>query len=409
MPRRVRIVPSGFFDRVYGRPESLPAPPLEEIEGVPLLFGKPVVERVRDTLVVHADLVASAYFLLTRYEEWIRPGVRDEHGRFPGKESLPYRAGFLDRPIVDEYGALLRRWAREMGIDAPEPKRKFSVLLTHDVDSLGRCPRWHQAAGPLVRAMLLRQRWNSAVRDALVSAGLRRHAHDNLADVLAMDRELVDRAPDRVRRLFFFPAGGEDSADPTWCRLSDRRVRRAMIEVCESGAEVALHASYEAGVRPQRIAGEKRRLEQVLGRPLSKNRHHFLAWRETRDGRQLRSAGITWDSTLGYADAVGFRLGTCRPVPLFDPAARELLDIEEHPLVVMDNTLSAPKYMGLGEKEAFDRVARLMEATRRHGGEFVMLWHNTRLAQDGGGYHRGLYARLLSHLAELLTHCGEST
>lgn len=37
---RVVIIPSPFFrDEVYGTSESMPKLPLEEIEGVPLLFG----------------------------------------------------------------------------------------------------------------------------------------------------------------------------------------------------------------------------------------------------------------------------------------------------------------------------------------------------------------------------------
>ena len=39
---RVVIIPSPFFrDEVYGTAESIPKLPLEEIEGIPLLFGSP--------------------------------------------------------------------------------------------------------------------------------------------------------------------------------------------------------------------------------------------------------------------------------------------------------------------------------------------------------------------------------
>ncbi len=75
-PRRdsptVQIVPSGFFGDGYGRRESLPTLPLSEIDGVPTLFGAPVIQRLGNTLVVKSDIVASAYFMLTRYEEWVR-------------------------------------------------------------------------------------------------------------------------------------------------------------------------------------------------------------------------------------------------------------------------------------------------------------------------------------------------
>jgi hypothetical protein len=72
------------------------------MEGLPFLFGTENIEYEKDTIVVHADLVASAFFLLTRYEEFVKRSVRDEHGRFPDIKSLLYLAEFIDRQIIEE-------------------------------------------------------------------------------------------------------------------------------------------------------------------------------------------------------------------------------------------------------------------------------------------------------------------
>ena len=120
----VVIIPSGFFDEhIYGTQASMPQLPLREVQGIPLLFGSPKEEWVGDTWVVHADIIASTYFLVSRYEEMMRRDVRDAHGRFPGRDSLPYRAGFLHRPIVDEYRLLLHRWIRQSRLRVPEIKK----------------------------------------------------------------------------------------------------------------------------------------------------------------------------------------------------------------------------------------------------------------------------------------------
>lgn len=137
----VVIVPSNFTKAIEeGAEPALPEIPLHNIHATPILFGTPVVKTTinkqgNKRLVIHADIIASAFFLLTRYEEVIRREVRDTFGRFPGRESLPYRAGFINRPIVDEYAAMLRQWLREVGVDIPEPPRAVDkVYLTHDVD-----------------------------------------------------------------------------------------------------------------------------------------------------------------------------------------------------------------------------------------------------------------------------------
>jgi len=135
------IVPSDFFETANSeRANSVPKLPLQEIEGIPLLFGKSLVERKKDTLVVYADLIASAFFLLSRFEETTNFQNRDEHGRFRGIHSLPYRAGFLHRPVVDEYGVLLRKYLRECGLPLSDEKTGFSrIFLTHDVDTPFYC------------------------------------------------------------------------------------------------------------------------------------------------------------------------------------------------------------------------------------------------------------------------------
>ena len=102
---KVVIMPSGFFDvGVYGTDAADPKLSLLEWEGVPLLFGTPCVTRAYagGPILIHADIVASTYYLVSRYEEMYRRTERDAYGRFPGKKSLPYRAGFLHRPIVEE-------------------------------------------------------------------------------------------------------------------------------------------------------------------------------------------------------------------------------------------------------------------------------------------------------------------
>ena len=397
----VRIIPSGFFGSVYGTPPSLPDIPLKEIEGVPLLFGEPEVARRGSQLIVRADIVASAYFLLTRYEEWVRREVRDAHGRFPGKESLPYRAGFIDRPIVEEYAELLRKWAKEVGIHVPAPRRRFSVLLTHDVDTIGIKRNPIQPLRSLASGLLRRQPIGSALRNAAMALGFRPDPRDNLDDVVLLDRRLADRIElNRCQSLYFFMAGGRTPFDGSY-NIRRFKARNAVRTVLNSGAGIGLHASYEAGQRPDLIARERANLEKVAGVPIYRNRHHFLTWREPEDAKRLSTAGITWDATLGYADVAGFRLGVCHPVPLFDPIERQPLEIEEHPLIVMDCTLSNEGYMNLDEQAAFDHVCKLADATLRHQGEFVVLWHNTVLAPTDPTYHSRLYPRILDYLAGL--------
>ena len=114
----------------------------------------------------------------------------------------------------------------------------------------------------------------------------------------------------------------------------------------------------------------------------------------------LEDAGITDDYTMGYADQVGFRLGTARPVRCIYPATRHLSRrLTLHPLTVMECTLSAERYMHLDEREAFRIIIELAEETRRAHGSLTLLWHNTS-ATPRAGYLKNLYSRTLVLLAD---------
>jgi hypothetical protein len=243
---------------------------------------------------------------------------------------------------------------------------------------------------------------HEAFRESAIAAGLQSDPLDNLDEVAQLDQWLTGRfLPERCRSLYFFMAGGNSQHDAGY-RVGDRKILNRLRQVARSGAEIGLHASYEAGINPARVGVERQALQEVTGIPVQKSRHHYLAWREPEHGKAIAEGGICWDATLGYADVAGFRLGVCRPVPLFDPIQQRLLGIEEHPLVVMDCSLDRPNYMNLGEEAAFDCVCRLIDETYRHQGEFVCVWHNTVLASTDTSYHKRLYPRVLDYLAGLL-------
>lgn len=392
---RLHIVQSDFFGKHYGKVESLPRLPLKEIEGVPFLYGNPQIERRGSVLIVHADIIASAFFLVTRYEEMVRRDIRDEHGRFPGRQSLPYRAGFIDRPVVDEYSLLMRTWLRQVGVDIPGPQRRFSVLLSHDVDHI---QKYRSLPLTVARVLLGRRPWRELQDNFRVLSGSKKDPFDTFDKMIQLDNQCLGATDEvQIKTAYFFLAGNICPQDKGYCINSE--LAKAVIEkVKDSGAIVGLHTSYYGGMHPENIVPEKTALEQATGCSIHHNRHHYLAWREIEDGQALAQAGIDWDSTLGYADVAGFRLGVCRPIQLFDPIRCKLLGIEEHPLILMDRTLSEDKYMGLNMDEAWEYCQKLLVQVRRYNGEFTMLWHNTMFEIGPNNYHPELYQKILKEL-----------
>lgn len=395
---RVVILPSPFFnENIYGTPASRPVLPLPEIAGVPFLFGEPDVERVDDTIVVHADIIASAFFLLSRYEEIRLRDLRDVHGRFPGKESLPAKAGFLQRPIVDEYGRLLRGWLRDARVQVPEPAQRIrKIWLTHDIDAPFYCRTFRHVMRETIKGKGL---W-SALR--MWKQPLEKDPYYTFPWLIEQDTAVRKAVGyNRCESVFFLKGGGRSAFDKPRYKLQSPDVQ-TMFSLCrDNDITIGLHSSYDAGIKPQLIAAERKTLTQATLQPIIYNRHHFLASREPEDTHWLLKAGITDDFTMGYADAAGFRLGTCRPVQWIDPLTKRLTPLTLHPLTVMDVVLSEAKYMGLDYECAVAHCRELIRQTARMNGELVLLWHNDTVSSlSPTPWFRTLYETITDDLKQ---------
>jgi hypothetical protein len=393
---KVVIVPSGFFDEgTYGTVKTRPAVPLKNIGRVPFLFGTPDVKRVGDTIVVHADIVASAYFLLSRYEEILHRDIRDEHGRFPGRASLPQRAGFIDRPVVDEYGKLLRKWLNENGVCVDERLPSVrKIYLTHDVDVPFSGRKWRNVA----RKVLSGRNLITAIREKYLP--LEEDPYYTFPWMLEQNKILQHATGvDRCQSLLFFRAGGTGRQDRPYYDLRGKDIQ-SLYSLCKQyDVTIGLHSSYQAGKNPSRIFSEKKNLEDAFGKEIKHNRHHFLASREPEDMEYLEKAGFTDDYTTGYADVAGFRLGTSLSVRYINPVTRRLSNLILHPLTIMDCTLNEIKYMNLTGDRAEEYCMRLIRHIRDVNGELMLLWHNTS-AIERHGYLCGLYGKLINILMQ---------
>ena len=401
------IIPSGFFDRrIYGTEAAYPQLPLTEWRGIPLLFGEPREEWHPETgqLILYADLLASTFFLISRYEEMYRRSERDSYGRFPGKSSLPYRAGFLHRPIIDEYGEALRQILLETGIAErhnlrlEERPQTFSrVNLTHDLSRPYNYRGWRS----FLRAWLKEKK--SPLEAARLSFS--RDTEDDyftFPKFLKWDRNTCDSlGRDRSDIFLFIRMPSRHPLDKPYYSLHSLYLHRILSIAAKHKVLLALQCSYAAGHQSELISKERHQFEKAFRQRPRGLRHNKLTSCEPEDLLQAYVSGFRNDYSMGYADVVGFRLGTCRPVKFINPNTRLLTELILHPLVLRDLTLSDQRYMALEQDEA-ERIAHdLIRTTARYNGELTLLWHNDLLSQKTHPWHSVLYRSMLRLIEEL--------
>jgi hypothetical protein len=75
-----------------------------------------------------------------------------------------------------------------------------------------------------------------------------------------------------------------------------------------------------------------------------------------------------------YASQSGFRTGLCTPFKWFDLERNEVTQLTIHPSAIMEGTLR--DYNKLSSENAKNTTLFLLNEVKKHGGEFVSVWHN---------------------------------
>lgn len=271
------------------------------------------------------------------------------------------------------------------------PSQKFSFLPTIDVDQM-----WAFTHKPLRRKIggllldLLQGRFVKTIQRLSVWAGLEKDPFDSFLLLRQLHR---DSPP-----VFFFLAADSGPFDVN--NPVDEPAFGQVVGQVAEWSETGLHPSYKSADEPAVLSMEKRRLEQLAGRELSKSRQHFLRLSLPLTYRRLLETGIREDYSMGYADAPGFRAGTAIPFRWYDLEREIQTDLLVVPFQAMDVTLR--QYLGLSPEEAVARTMSLCEKVAAYGGVFVLIWHNSSFDEKGDwkGWTQ-VYANLLTEISYL--------
>jgi len=370
---------------------TLPAPGLGQIQGA-------LICETHNGYDIDYDLLGLTYWMLSRREE-VDATQQDEIDRFPAHASHAQRHGYLQRPIVDEWLLVLREVFSRLWPDLSLAQPSFAMRVSHDVDvpsvygfaSLPRLLR-HAAAN-----LLKRRDW----RGALMAPWIRMRTRNELLrnDPMNTFDWLMDLSDQHgLVSAFYFICGRTDALRDADYEPEHPAIRALLRHIHQRGHEVGLHPSFNSYLQPRQIAFEAQRLRQVCAQEgvhqdAWGGRMHYLRWRQPITLQAWQEAAMAYDSTLGYAEAPGFRCGTCFEYPAFDPVAEQMLDVRIRPLVAMEISVMASQYLGLGTgTAALECFLELKRACRAVGGVFTLLWHNSNLCTAG---ERNLYAAVL--------------
>ena len=380
------------FAPVLGKP--LPAPGLNELSA-------PLIEQTADGYNIHYDILGLTYWMLSRQEE-VGCTDLDEHGRFPASSSHAFKFGYLERPVVDEWldilGQVLTRLWPQLTLKQHQPR----TLVSCDIDNPYLCySKSFRKTARVVLGDLFKRRSPLAALKTLYRYNQIRCGNYNSDPYMSALDWIMDVNEAVGNKVSFnFITEQLDLTYDGCYSMGEPVIRDLLQRIYTRGHELGLHTSYttihdmEQTQREAEILRKVMDEEGISQRKLG-GRQHYLRWETPTTAHNLDAAGMTYDSTLGYADRPGFRCGTCHEYPMIDPIDKKLLNVRQRPLVLMECSVIDMAYMGLGYSE---QSMKYMHMIKKHcykvGGDFTLLWHNSHLRNKED---HSFYEELIQH------------
>ena len=315
------------------------------------------------------DVFSAIFYLISRMEEYDSSQF-DIHGRFVANQSILVKEKQQFNPVVDQWVFRLLEQINHHFNSNYTIKRNFKQYCTIDIDNAYAFKYkgiLRTAASTLkdglTKPTKLKQRWGTHMRNL-------KDPYDTYSYIQHFSKN------QKLEVLFFFLLGDYAQYDKN-IRF-DHPKMISLIKQLGNTSTIGIHPSYASNKNPKMIGKEKQRLEHILGKSVHHNRFHFLKFSLPKSYQQLLACGISDDYSMGYADQIGFRAGTCTPFNFYDLENEVQTDLKVHPFAYMDGVLN--DHLKLNTEMALDTVQILRKNVVEVKGTFTSIWHNESLS-----------------------------
>ncbi|MFI5150546.1 MAG: polysaccharide deacetylase family protein [Bacteroidia bacterium] len=318
------------------------------------------------------DPFSASFYLISRYEEYL-PHIRDSHDRFDAKESLAWKNGFLQKPVINRWALRVAALLSERFPDLEFNPSHYNYISTLDIDNAYafREKGFMRTLGGYFKDLSTLDFENMRYRTQVL-LGLKQDPYDTYEFQFAMQKKF------NLKTIYFFLVGDYGVNDKN-LPVESRRFQ-SLIKTVGDYAEVGVHPSYGSNKEPERLKAEVGRLARVLHREITASRQHFLKLSFPDTYRNLIDLDITDDHSMGFANEIGFRAGICSAFNFYDLDLELETRLRIHPFAVMDATLKY--YMKVPPEKAIQAIQPLLDEVKAVGGTFISLWHNESLSNQ---------------------------
>ncbi len=347
-------------------------------EAIPFLFSLSgeLYTFFEDFCVIRKDIIASGFYFLSCWHEYVASRQGQGTGRVDFRESLQYRWDFTELPVVDVYCRILYRTLKLL---MPEfvrdihwsEKKAFSMSLSHDVDY------WHYWTQEQIRKSYQYNLTTFYKRPLVAFYKMLGHLQHIgfLNNPWRKIRKILTKEDGLQVQSTWFLMASTDYPDQRQNYISNVKYSEQILDLL-SQRDIGLHGSPEAAFDLAVLKKELQAL-QYMGFSPAGFRTHYLHFDYQKSFSVLEQAGVKYDSTLGYWEHIGYRAGISFPFYPYNIEENRTFRVLEIPLIVMDTTMYSRKAMNLNPLSAYGRLRGLMKRAANYQSHISLLWHNT--------------------------------
>lgn len=356
------------------------------IEHTSLLFEKGIREQPVDCFEVNFhkaffqtrgdfpfDIFAASFYLLSRYEEYL-PHKKDEYGRYAHTNSLAFREGFLQQPLVNIWMEEFRKALQQKFPNLRFKGKNFKCILSYDIDMAWsyRYKGFMRNMGGFARS-IKKGNWQQVKDRWEVLRGKRKDPFDCFEWLDALHLYC------RLKPYYFFLVAQKQTGYDKNTPLNVKQFQ-SLVEYYSNSYKVGLHPSWQTGDDEDLFESELEWMEDVTGRAIIHSRQHYLRFNLPGTFRTLTNLGIQKEFSMGYGTINGFRASVCSSFYWYDLEKDDSTTLMLFPFCFMD--ANAYYEQGYTPHQAYAELMQFYTSVKKLNGMLVTIWHNSILGTD---------------------------
>jgi hypothetical protein len=309
------------------------------------------------------DIFAATFYLLSRYEEYL-PHEKDMYGRYAHENSIAFKQGFLSLPLINKWLNHFFERIKDYFSSFTFQHLPFTFLPTYDIDIAYSYK--HKGLLRNVAAFIK----SSSLERIRVLSGLQKDPFDAY--------EWLDELHQKqnLQPIYFFLTAQKNGLYDKNI-LPNKPAFHHLVKHHAEKYEPGIHPSWQSGDNFLLLKQEKKILEQISGKHITKSRQHYIRFHLPSGYRRLLEAGITDDYSMGYGSINGFRASVASSFYWYDLEKDEQTHLRIHPFCFMEANSFYEQHFSA--EQAYNELMHYLKICKEVNGQLITIWHNNFL------------------------------